>query len=87
MDDVKPITSTPVAVFKGDKDAMMSEEQLDEVETALKEQLGSKFLVKRYPNAVHGFTVRGDDMIPEEKKQKEDAANEGIKFVKQYFGA
>lgn len=86
LDDVKPISNTPVAIFKGDKDAMMDESALDEVEGNLKERLGGKLLVKRYPNAVHGFTVRGDDMIPEEKKQKEDAANEGIQFVKKYFG-
>ncbi|EIW67957.1 hypothetical protein TREMEDRAFT_69493 [Tremella mesenterica DSM 1558] len=86
--DVEPITSTPCAIFKGDKDVMMTEEQLDEVESVLKGNLGEeKVCVRRYKDAVHGFTVRGDDMIESEKKQKEEAAAEGINFVAKWFAA
>lgn len=43
-------------------------------------------LVKRFPEAVHGFAVRGDDNQPREKGFKEDGAKIGITFVKQAFG-
>jgi dienelactone hydrolase len=55
------------------------------VEEILKKNLGDKYQFKRYKDAVHGFTVRGDDMIEKEKKQKEEAAEDGIKFVKKWF--
>jgi hypothetical protein len=35
--------------------------------------LNDKLHVQRFPNAVHGFAVRGDDMVATEKKQKEDS--------------
>jgi hypothetical protein len=41
-------------------------------------------LLKIYPNAVHGFTVRGDDLVESEKKQKEDAAKVGMEFAKKF---
>lgn len=43
-----------------------------------------KVLLKIYPNAVHGFAVRGDDMVESEKKQKEDAAQVGMEFAKKF---
>jgi len=35
--------------------------------------LTDKLLVQKFPGAVHGFAVRGDDMVASEKKSKEDA--------------
>jgi hypothetical protein len=42
-------------------------------EKDLKSRLNDKLHVQRFPNAVHGFAVRGDDMVATEKKQKEDS--------------
>ena len=71
--DLKNINSVPVAIFKGDQDDMLSEDQLNQFESDLKSRLNDKLHVQRFPNAVHGFAVRGDDMVATEKKQKEDA--------------
>ncbi|WVQ80924.1 hypothetical protein IAT38_003031 [Cryptococcus sp. DSM 104549] len=71
-DDVKPITDVPVAIFKGDKDDIMSDEALKEVEGILKGNLGTKLVVQSFPGAVHGFAVRGDLEDGLEKAQKEN---------------
>jgi len=34
-----------------------------------------------YPGAAHGWTVRNDQNVPEEKKAKEDAAKAAIEFL------
>ncbi|ORX34822.1 dienelactone hydrolase [Kockovaella imperatae] len=87
-DDVKEIKSVPVAIFKGTQDAMMSDDALDEVEGILSKNLPSdKLVVQKFPDAVHGFTIRGDMEDGQEKQQKEDAQNAAIKFVKKAFGA
>lgn len=66
---------------------MCDDDSLKEYAEILKSNNGGssdKISVKIYPNAVHGFAVRGDDMIESEKKQKEDAANLGMEFAKKY---
>lgn len=55
-------------------------------EKLLKSNLGEKLLVKRFPEAVHGFAVRGDDKQPREKGYKEEGAKVGISFVQKAFG-
>ncbi|WWC85849.1 uncharacterized protein L201_000716 [Kwoniella dendrophila CBS 6074] len=84
-DDVKPITKTPVAVFKGTADAMMTDEALDQVEDILRNNLGDKFVAKKYPDAVHGFAVRGDLENGKEKAQKEEVTKDIVDFVSKYF--
>ncbi|WVO16766.1 hypothetical protein L204_104450 [Cryptococcus depauperatus] len=86
LEDVKPITEIPVAILKGDKDNIMSEEELDNVENDLKGKLGNMLLVKRFPGAVHGFTVRGDMEDGQEKAQKENAFEIAASFVAKHFG-
>jgi hypothetical protein len=44
-----------------------------QLEGNLRPRLGEKLLVKKFPDAPHGFAVRGDDMVPLEKQQKEEA--------------
>jgi dienelactone hydrolase len=78
---------TPTYIIIGNADAMMSEAQVSEAGEKLKKELGANGRVKVYDQAVHGFTIRGDDMIEKEKKQKEDAAKEAMKFVNEVFGA
>ncbi|KAK4689398.1 carboxymethylenebutenolidase, partial [Tremellales sp. Uapishka_1] len=86
--DVEPINKVPCAILKGTADAMMTDDALDQVEEILAKNLGrDKLLVKKYQDAVHGFSVRGDDMIPEEKKQKEDGNKEAMEFVDKWFKA
>ncbi|WRT63806.1 uncharacterized protein IL334_000731 [Kwoniella shivajii] len=85
-DDVKPITKVPVAIFKGTADAMMTDEALDEVEGILKGNLGDKLVVKKFPDAVHGFAVRGDLENGQEKAQKEEVTKETTEFISKYFG-
>lgn len=64
---------------------MCTDDALNGYANIIKKNVGQdKVLVKIYPNAVHGFTVRGDDMVESEKKQKEDAANVGIEFAKKF---
>ena len=38
-----------------------------------------------YPNEVHGFAVRGDVNIPQEKKAKEDATKQTIEFFQKHL--
>lgn len=65
---------------------MCTDDALKGYADIIKKNLGDdKVLLKIYPNAVHGFTVRGDDMVESEKKQKEDAAQVGIEFAKKYI--
>ena len=64
---------------------MCTDDALKQLASIVKKNVGDdKVLVKIYPNAVHGFTVRGDDMVESEKKQTEDAAKVGIEFAQQY---
>ncbi|ORY29326.1 putative cytoplasm protein [Naematelia encephala] len=84
--DVEDITFTPVCIIKGTDDDMMSDSALDEVEGILKPKLGDKFEVYRFPDAVHGFTIRGDQNNEKEKKDKEDANEAAMKFVAKSFG-
>ncbi|KAL7424010.1 hypothetical protein Q5752_001595 [Cryptotrichosporon argae] len=85
--DVEPIKTVPVAILKGDQDDILSEPALDGIERVLDTNLGTRALVKRYKDAVHGFAIRGDDMIESEKRQKEDAHDVAMKFVNEHFGA
>ena len=86
--DVQGISNVPIAFFKGTADWMFSDSFLDQVSTPkvtmvfvlmiqlennLRPRLGDKLLVKRFKDAPHGFAVRGDDMNPGEKAQKEEA--------------
>ena len=65
---------------------MCTDDALKELADIVKKNVGDdKVLVKIYPNAVHGFTVRGDDMVESEKKQKEDAAKLGREFAQKYI--
>ncbi|WWC66802.1 uncharacterized protein I206_100708 [Kwoniella pini CBS 10737] len=84
-DDVKPITKVPCAIYKGTADAMMTDEALDEVETILKGNLGDKLSVKKFPDAVHGFSVRGDLENGKEKAQKEEVTKDTVDFISKYF--
>lgn len=64
---------------------MCTDDALKGYAEVLKKNLSAdKVLLKIYPNAVHGFTVRGDDMVESEKKQKEDAAKIGMDFAKKF---
>ncbi|EAL17969.1 hypothetical protein CNBK3200 [Cryptococcus deneoformans B-3501A] len=85
LDDVKDINSTPCIILKGDKDDIMSEDDLDKVEEIMKQNLGEKLVVKRFPGAVHGFTIRGDMEDGQEKSQKEQANKDSFAFVARYF--
>jgi dienelactone hydrolase len=76
---------TPTYVLVGDVDDLMSLDEINQVSGILTDKLGEQGKVKVYHGAVHGFTVRGDDMVEEEKKQKEDAAAEAMKFIKSVF--
>ena len=86
--DVQGISKVPIAFFKGTADWMFSDSFLDQVSTPppslwcllmiqlennLRPRLGDKLLVKKFKDAPHGFAVRGDDMNPGEKAQKEEA--------------
>ncbi|KGB78186.2 cytoplasmic protein [Cryptococcus deuterogattii R265] len=85
LDDVKNIKSTPCIILKGDKDDLMSEDELDKVQEVMKQNLGEKLMVKRFPGAVHGFTIRGDMEDGQEKSQKEQANKDSFEFVARYF--
>jgi len=76
---------TPSALLKGDHDDMCTDDALKGYESVLQKNMSAdKVLLKIYPNAVHGFTVRGDDLVESEKKQKEDAAKVGMEFAKKF---
>lgn len=67
-------------------DAMLPAEKLPELEQELVKRLGQQnVLFKVYKDAVHGFSIRGDDMIEQEKKNKEDAHIEAIKFADRFM--
>lgn len=85
--DVEGTTKVPVALIKGTADWMFSDSFLEQLENNLRPKLGDKLFVKKFPDAPHGFAVRGDDMVASEKQQKEEANNDGIAFVKKWFGS
>lgn len=64
---------------------MMPLDQVHQAYDVLKKNLGDKAYLKVYPDAVHGFSVRGDDMIDKEKKDKEDGLKEGVQFLNKYL--
>ncbi|WVF65951.1 hypothetical protein IAT40_000689 [Kwoniella sp. CBS 6097] len=84
-DDVKPITSVPVAIFKGTEDDMMSDDALKEVEDILRANLGDKLRVQLFDKAVHGFSVRGDLENDKERAQKEEVTKATADFIQKYF--
>lgn len=63
----------------------MSEDDLNKVEQVMKQNLGEKLVVRRFPGAVHGFTIRGDMEDGQEKAQKEQANKDSFDFVAKYF--
>lgn len=63
----------------------MSEDELEKVEEVMKQNLGEKMVVKRFPGAVHGFTIRGDMEDGQEKSQKEQANKDSFEFVAKCF--
>lgn len=66
----------------------MADQAMNDVVEILKKNLGQgKVLEKKYEGAVHGFAIRGDDMVEQEKKNKEDAAKVGMDFVAKWFDA
>jgi len=83
--DLKNINSIPVGIFAGEEDDMLSVDQLNKFEQDLKTRLGDRLQVEKYPGAVHGFAVRGDDMVASEKKTKEDSHDHAFKFVKRFL--
>lgn len=65
---------------------MLPADKIPELEQELVKRLGeSNVHVKVYKDCVHGFTVRGDDLIESEKKAKEDAHIEAMKFVERFM--
>ncbi|WWD22534.1 hypothetical protein CI109_107027 [Kwoniella shandongensis] len=84
-DDLKPITKVPIAIYKGGKDAMVTDDGLKEFEGILREQLGDKVETKIYPKGVHGFAVRGDMEDPTEKAEKEEVTKDSLDFIAKYF--
>ena len=65
---------------------MCTDDALKGYAEIVKKNLGGEQVeLKIYENAVHGFTVRGDDMVESERKQKEDAAKVGMEFAKRFI--
>lgn len=78
-DEIANVT-VPTQINVGDADAMMSVDQAKKA----KEALGGKSFkaeVNIIPDAVHGFAVRGDQNNDKEKKDKDTAAENTIKFL------
>jgi len=84
--DIEGIKSTPVAIYKGTNDDLLTDDALADLEKVLKGNLGDKVQVKTYEGAVHGFTIRGDLNNEKEKSQKDDANNAALEFIKKAFG-
>ncbi|KAL7412514.1 dienelactone hydrolase [Mrakia frigida] len=88
-DELTALT-VPTLIAVGDKDAFMSTSQIDEaikIFNERKEKNASKGLeIKVYPNAVHGFAVRGDQTVEEERKQKEEGFKDAINFLSRVLG-
>lgn len=84
--DVEPIQSVPCAIFLGTEDAMMSVDALKETENIMRAKLGDKLLTKTFPDAVHGFTIRGDTEDPQEKAHKEEANTDAMAFFAKWLG-
>jgi len=74
----------PTLVLNGDDDPFMPLSQVKQVEA-----LWSSYTVPNkvtvVPGAVHGFAVRGDIENDEEKKRKDDAAEDAIKWFNKYL--
>lgn len=65
---------------------MMPKDQVVQAQEILeKKNNGSE--VQIFPDACHGFTVRGDQNNEDEKKWKDEAAENAIKFFQKYLSS
>jgi len=77
-------TTKPISIAVGDKDTIMSIDQVHHLEAELK-KLSQPTEVKIYSEAIHGFTNRGDLENELEHKQKEEAFNQAIAWFKKHL--
>jgi len=81
-DEVKPVNK-PMLIQVGDADQMMSMEQVEETKKIWAGKTNAEVIV--YPDATHGFSVRGDQNNEQEKKWKDKSTEEAIKFFKKHL--
>lgn len=77
------LVNKPVLVQVGDSDGQMPIEQVKETQKLFAGKKDAEVIV--YPGAVHGFTIRGDLNIEEEKEQKTSATEKAIKFLQKHL--
>jgi len=83
--DLPPIAK-PVLVNIGDKDAMMSMDEVEKTKEAFAKELsGVTTKVQIYPGAAHGFTIRPDLNNDTEKKQQDESCEATIAWFKAHL--
>jgi len=76
-------TTKPISIAVGDKDTIMSIDEVRKCRDALN-KMPQPTEVEIYPDAIHGFTIRGDIENTKEKEQKEQAVNQVIRWFKKF---
>lgn len=73
---VHELTRPSVGVGVGDADAMTSLDQAKQIKEILESKKGGQVTI--YPEACHGFAIRGDQNNDEEKKLKEQVFEQAV---------
>jgi len=82
--EVEALT-TPTQFNIGTKDAMVDLSGIQTIKDVLAKKSDVASEVNVFDGAVHGFTVRGDLEKETEKKQKEEAANNAIRWFQKHL--
>ncbi|KAK4616884.1 uncharacterized protein CLAFUR5_20294 [Fulvia fulva] len=89
--DFDPVV-VPLSLAVGDKDSLLSNEQVEEIRSALqkkeKGEQGEKISaseIEVYQDQIHGFALRGDWSAAKDKKAMDEAEKQGIKWFEKYL--
>lgn len=74
----------PFSVAIGDKDVVLPPAQQEQIEAAMR-NTGVDCEFRVYPGATHGFAVRGDPAIPEEKVYLRQARDQLVAWFDKYL--
>ncbi|KPI39276.1 uncharacterized protein AB675_5151 [Cyphellophora attinorum] len=88
--DVVKLKHVPLSLALADKDMTMPIKKVEEVEVALREEVGrpeeNDYEVVVYRgNIPHGFAVRAREVYKEQMRAADDAAEQAVKWFKKYL--
>ncbi|KAL1304956.1 hypothetical protein AAFC00_003866 [Neodothiora populina] len=81
--------AVPIAFAVGDKDSLLSVEQVDQIKEVMdrkKKQDGLESEVRVYEDQIHGWSLRGDFSSEKDKKAMDEAEKQGFKWFHKHLG-